>query len=145
MSTRATLASSPVLRHYRELLELSRRLPAGEAKDAAAAVRAEVRCNAELPEDSLAAQDALRKMIARISFLKMTTSKRVPSWRDSVSYGGPLRPLFFGRLPSSSLSLPACPMTVLTGNSFRVVFCERSRGIIAVRLLRLGERPAIKR
>mmetsp|Transcript_35135 Transcript_35135/g.62635 ORF Transcript_35135/g.62635 Transcript_35135/m.62635 type:complete len:143 (-) Transcript_35135:202-630(-) len=87
MSTRATLASSPVLRHYRELLELSRRLPAGEAKDAAAAVRAEVRCNAELPEDSLAAQDALRKMIARISFLKMTTSKRVPSWRDSVSYG----------------------------------------------------------
>eukprot|EP00873_Tetraselmis_striata_P021005 jgi/Tetstr1/441269/TSEL_029520.t1 len=81
-----TLASSTVLRTYRELLECCRRLPAAQGTEAVAQVRAEVRANRELA-DPVEVQEALRRMVGRISFLKMTTPRRGPSWRDSVSYG----------------------------------------------------------
>ena len=61
---------SNVLRAYRELLSLARRMPDAQRESALAEARAAVRANAAEP-DAGAASDALKTLWARISFLRM--------------------------------------------------------------------------
>ena len=63
-----------VLRAYRELVDLLKRLPADRREAGLQEARASVRINAG-ERDALKASDMLKDLVARISFLRMATPK----------------------------------------------------------------------
>lgn len=63
-----------VLRAYRELIDLLKRMPAGRRDAGLQEARATVRANMT-EADPLKASDMLKDMVARISFLRMATPK----------------------------------------------------------------------
>ena len=63
-----------VLRAYRELVDLLKRLPADQAGPRLQEARAALRANSS-EADPLKASDMLRDLVARVSFLRMATPK----------------------------------------------------------------------
>ena len=70
MSTLPPSQRANVLRAYRELLSLARRLPAAKRDAALAEARAGVRANAA-ETDPLAASEQLKRLWGRVGFLRM--------------------------------------------------------------------------
>lgn len=70
-----------VLRAYRELVDLIKRLPADRREVNLQEARASMRANMK-ETDPLKASDMLKDLVARVSFLRMATPK---SYRDRCS------------------------------------------------------------
>eukprot|EP00803_Ostreobium_quekettii_P001059 evm.model.scf_2300.2 EVM.evm.TU.scf_2300.2 scf_2300:10002-12780(+) len=75
--------SANVLRCYRELLTLIKRLPAGQSQAALREARQTVRSHAG-ERDAIRSSELLKRMVSKISFLRMTTP-RVAGDRGRVS------------------------------------------------------------
>lgn len=79
-----TVMRGNILRSYRELLTLLQRLPRDAQLSATKEVKAKIRAHRE-ETDSLAITDLHKQLVAKLSFLRMTTSFRPGERRQSIS------------------------------------------------------------
>ena len=66
---------SDVLRVYRECVALARVLPAEQCERTLSEVRSGIRANKHLQENTSAATDQLKALVARVSFLRLSTPR----------------------------------------------------------------------
>ena len=107
-----------ILRAYRELIDLLKRLPPSRREAGLQEARAAVRANAS-ERDALKASDMLKDLVARISFLRMATPKhardRCPAHQQHHVHGGECHCLIAVRL------------SCWVASTITVLFCAPSR------------------